>query len=137
MNLTSKLTLLIILIICLTLIGCSDSDDTVTNPPVIDTAPPAVPTGLATSNGDNVVKLSWDPNVTDSDFLGFNVYRLNSEQSWDLTATPISSSSYIDCNPLDGQCLYRVTSVDLTGNESAWAQIAVVPWSPDTEIHRP
>ena len=137
MNLTQKLMMLGFFIVCLTLAGCSDSETTVTTPPHVDTAPPAVPTGLSTCSGDCVVKLSWDPNVVDSDLQGFNVYRLNTQQSWELTDTPVTSSSFVDCSPVSGQCIYRVTAVDFTGNESGWAETVFSCWYPDVEVDRP
>ena len=136
MNPTQKLMMLVFFIICLTLAGCSDSETTVTAPPV-DTAPPAVPTGLSTCTGDCVVKLTWDPNVVDSDLQGFNVYRLNTQQSWELTDTPITTSSFVDCSPISGQCTYRVPAVDFTGHESGWAQTVYSCWYPDEEMDRP
>ncbi len=137
MDLTQKLMMLVFFIVCLTLAGCSDSETTVTALPPVDTAPPAVPTGLSTCTGDCVVKLTWNPNVVDSDLQGFNVYRLNAQQSWDLTETPIASTSFVDCSPVSGQCTYRVTAVDFTGNESGWAQTIYSCWYPDDEMNRP
>jgi len=137
MNPTRLLIVPVIFILCLTLTSCSDSETSVVTPPPPDTAPPAVPTGLATCAGDCVVKISWDPNVVDSDFRGFNVYRLNAEESWDLTAEPIATSTFVDTSPLTSQCIYRVTSVDFTGNESAWAETIYICNYTEDDMHRP
>ncbi|MCP4292528.1 MAG: hypothetical protein GY780_11930 [bacterium] len=130
------LILLAIFVICLTPSGCSDSDTTIIEPP-LDTVPPAIPTGLTVCSGDCVIKLSWEENVTDSDLLGFHVYRLNSENSWVLTVTPVENSYFVDCSPVGGDCMYRVTAVDLSGNESAWAEVAYRRARSDRDLDNP
>jgi hypothetical protein len=109
---------------CLALGGCSDSDPPVTGP-VIDTAPPIMPTGLKSCTGDCVVKIFWDPNITDADLEGFRVYRMAFDQTWRLTQTPLNETKFVDWAPLGGECLYGVTAVDASGNESGWSMILV------------
>ena len=133
----SKSFVLVIFILSLTLIGCSDSKTSVTGPPPVDTSPPAIPTGLSVTAGDCVVKLSWDINVVDTDLEGYNVYRLHADQSWDLTLAPVEKSCFIDCSPLNGDCIYRVTAVDISGNESAWTQVDYYCLPPDINCYRP
>ena len=89
----------------------------------IDTAPPAVPTGLNAATGRSTVKLAWQPNVTDADMQGFHVYRMAFGQTWPLTETPVTGTGFVDRAPLLGYAIYAVTAVDEQGNESAWTQI--------------
>jgi len=112
------LRLALLLVLCLTINACSDSDSpgTIT---AIDTAPPALPTGLQSVSENNIIKISWDPNTTDSDFSGFLVYRMAYDQTWLLTPVAISATKFIDPAPLPGRCTYGITSIDTNGNESA------------------
>lgn len=84
-----------------------------------------------------MVKLSWDPNNVDSDLKGFHVYRLNDDQTWVLTMAPTSNSYFVDCDPVLTQCLYRVTAVDIAGNESGWAETAYICQYNELEYDRP
>ena len=132
------LPMLALLIFGLAVIGCSDSDEaTITQPPVIDTAPPAVPTGLSAAFSNDVVKLSWHANTTDVDFLGYRVYRLAYGQTWLLTGEPVAEARFIDLTPVPGYVIYAVTSVDELGNESAWIQLLFNYPEDDRDYHRP
>jgi len=127
--------LLLLLAACLILGSCSDSDSSVTTPN-IDTAPPAMPTGLESCTGDCVVKLHWDPNTTDNDLAGFRVYRFAFGQVWRLTHTPLTGVTFVDRAPLATQCTYGVTAVDENGNESGWTTIEVNCRIIDQDLHR-
>ncbi|MEN8006057.1 MAG: hypothetical protein ABFS42_03540 [Candidatus Krumholzibacteriota bacterium] len=113
--------------LALAMAGCTDTTaPTAPAPelPLIDTAPPAIPTGLwATPTERYSVKLAWDPNTTDWDIKGYLVYRLAFGHVYPLTTEPTSEPRYVDKDPLDGPCLYAVTSIDEAGNESGWIQI--------------
>ena len=107
--------------------GCTDTTFP-TAPPaeeiLIDTAPPAIPTGLwVTPTEHSTVKLAWNPNHTDGDIKGYLVYRLAFDQVEPLTTEPVPEPRFIDQAPLNRPCLYAVTSIDEAGNESGWIQI--------------
>ncbi len=122
MNFTLKVTaLFVILIAGVALTGCES--DTLTGPvagaPVLDTAPPTAPTGLVATSADRNVKVSWDANVTDSDFAGFMVYRVVWGNSYPMLSLPIQDNLWIDDHPVNVACTYLVTALDARGNESA------------------
>jgi hypothetical protein len=111
--------------------GCSDSGST---SPVIDTAPPAVPDGLAYSLAQGAVSLVWAPNNTDADFVGFLVDRTTGDTRTALVNAPQNITSYQDDDPPFGVNTYWVSAVDQAGNTSAYAKIRVVivmPSRPD------
>jgi hypothetical protein len=93
---------------------------------VRDTFPPAVPVGLAAvpnpvsdTNKQPSIDLSWEPD-TDADLAGYLVYRsLGSGEFIRLTPAAITASAYSDIAAAPGQRYsYRVTAIDITGNES-------------------
>lgn len=117
--------------------GCA-SDDTPLAPvtrAALDTAPPAVPTGLTAAAVNSTVKVAWQPNTTDPDFAGFMLYRLAFGQAWPLLDAPTLETRYLDRSPLNRPCSYAVAAVDIHGNESAWLEIPFrgVPELPDRE----
>jgi hypothetical protein len=95
-----------------------------------DTFPPPAPTGLvaavepASESTPAHVDLSWDissaPNVA-----GYNIYRSTADtvsaDRWDrLTRSPLLTPTFRDIPTVSGkQYFYRVTVVDIFGNESA------------------
>ena len=89
----------------------------------IDTAPPAIPTGLSAAAVENLVKLSWDANVLDTDFHGFMVYRVVWGISFPMLNLPQKENLWIDDHPVNVACTYVVTALDESGNESAWSAI--------------
>lgn len=104
--------------------GCgSDSSST---PTAVDTAPPAVPTGLSADVGAGNVALAWAPNTTDADFAGFVVDRIYNGATTSLIDTPQDITSFEDPDPEMGYSIYAVSAVDRSGNESAYASIGVV-----------
>jgi hypothetical protein len=123
----------------LILTGCGSDSGTApqatADPVVPDTAPPAVPTGLAASAHKSTVKVAWLPNNSDSDFAGFMLYRLAFDQVWPLLDAPTTETTFIDRSPLQRSYRYAVTSIDEAGNESAWQEVffAGVPDYPDRD----
>ncbi|NYF91978.1 fibronectin type III domain-containing protein [Tunturiibacter empetritectus] len=98
---------------------------------MLDTFPPAIPTGLEAVPGgatpsDRSIDLSWTPN-TDVDLAGYSVYRQEVTSTGQvagpatrLNPSPIVGPAYRDQTAIPGhRYAYRVTAVDAIGNESA------------------
>ena len=88
----------------------------------VDLVSPARPYGLLAAPLKNGIALSWEPN-TDSDILGYNVYRRsgNSKVFSRVNSQPVSATTYVDTTALNGYNIYYVTAVDNSQqhNESA------------------
>lgn len=117
--------LVVVLLTAVLMTGCGNDSGApqVAAPTALDTAPPAVPTGLAASAYNSRVKVAWLPNTTDGDFEGFMLYRLAFGQVWPLLDEPTTGTTYIDESPLHRPYSYAVTSIDAAGNESAWQEV--------------
>ncbi|MGY2067595.1 pectinesterase family protein, partial [Blastococcus sp. SYSU DS0619] len=90
-------------------------------PPPSDTTAPAAPTALTAEVAPGAVTLDWADNA-EADVAGYVVYRALSESGTyaRLTGDPITASTYLDNTvPVGSTGYYRVTAVDVTGNESA------------------
>lgn len=90
-----------------------------------DTTPPGVPIITATTQvGTNAVEIDWTA-PTNADLGGYNVYRSTSSGGTFTklnTAGLVTSATFTDLSATAGShWYYRVTSVDVTGNESAAA----------------
>lgn len=91
-----------------------------------DTFAPDTPTGLAAIPGIRSIDLSWEP-VSGNDLVGYFVYRQPAAPngaaagtSQRLSASPLAGPAFSDRTAVPGQSyIYRVTSVDAAGNESA------------------
>jgi len=123
MHLIATLTGLMILAFVATGCGSDPAAPEVEVPVVLDTAPPAIPTGLSANTQNWHVKVGWMDNTTDEDFAGFMVYRLAFDQTWPMLDTPITETHFVDENPLHRPCRYAVTAIDENGNESAWMEV--------------
>ena len=96
-----------------------------------DVFPPSPPAGLLATPGPGSIDLSWDPG-TDSRIAGYRVYRLDqtaasaSGAAWQrLTPDLLPTPAFRDLSASPGHPYrYRVTAVDVSGNES--------PPSPET-----
>ncbi len=79
------------------------------------------------------MKLSWRPNTTDLDLVGYIVYRQVDGRTMALNDEPLAEARFIDRSPLDVPCLYAVTAVDSRGNESGWTWVTTraAPIHPD------
>jgi len=111
-------SLVLITLISLAFVGCSDSDNSATAP-VIDTAPPAVPASLDLAYAGGSATISWAVNSVDADLAGYVVTRERNGVSENLVASPALINSYVDADPLLGSSMYHVFSVDTSGNQSA------------------
>ena len=124
------LTLVFIGLISLLATGCGGGDDNpTTTAPVVDTAPPGVPNDPSAEfvrGGDETyVLINWADNTTDADFAGFQLSRINSDNTVDLTQTLLTDSTYRDYGAPTGTNIYEIAAVDLVGNISAAVQVYV------------
>ncbi len=119
------LTLVLMLPLLLGLTACSSGDSPVMPAaPLVDTAPPVAPTGLsASTEGLRLVKIAWQPNVTDPDLVGYRLTRTGCGMTVVLMDTPQLVERYVDDNPFAGLATYAVTAVDDAGNESPVALV--------------
>jgi fibronectin type 3 domain-containing protein len=86
-----------------------------------DTIPPAAPTGLSATAGNQTISLDWSDNG-EPDINGYNVYRSTTSGGTytRLNATLLTSSNYTDNSVSNGTTYYYVvTAVDTSSNESA------------------
>ncbi|OXU16011.1 rhamnogalacturonan lyase family protein [Sedimentisphaera salicampi] len=81
---------------------------------------PSAPEGLSASGINNAVSLVWDENP-ETDIAGYTVKRsLEPEGAFEIAASDVKASSYIDNEAENGTTYYYVVSaVDTAGNESA------------------
>lgn len=95
---------------------------------LIDSIPPAIPVGLAGSiDSAGVVRITWKQNI-DSDIAGYRTYRSNRP---DYEFMPIGPSATkeacvtdtVNISTLDKNICYRVTAIDLSGNQSDQSEI--------------
>lgn len=122
--------------------GCGGDDSNDPVAPVIDTAPPALPGGIAVDYAadQQVVNLTWDANVTDADLAGYVISRGDyANDPQDLTVEPLTATTFQDTTE-PGQSGRRVTyyvrCVDTSDNLSA-AATATVVISHEPEEHGP
>lgn len=98
-----------------------------------DVTPPAIPGGISAIGLDAQVLVDWNT-VADSDLAGYNVYRsVNTGGPYSqINGTLLGTNQYTDSNVLNGTAYYYVvTSVDTSGNESAFsAESSATPQAP-------
>ena len=91
-------------------------------PHLLDTAPPATPSGLsATVAPVRDVHLAWAAN-SEPDLAGYHVYRAPTASAplVRVTSSVANTNGYVDPSAPDSASLwYAVSAVDATGNESA------------------
>ena len=89
---------------------------------LLDTAPPATPTGAtAAVEGGVNVRVRWSAN-SDPDLVGYLVYRALAAGGvyTKLTGSPIVTTDFLDASAPDTLAVwYGVSAVDASGNESA------------------
>jgi plastocyanin len=87
-------------------------------PSTPDTTAPAAPAGLAATAGNGNVTLDW-AGVDAPDLASYRVERQNLDGSWATIGTP-TASAFTDAGLTNGATYaYRVSAVDLSGNQSA------------------
>jgi hypothetical protein len=92
--------------------------------------PPAAPTGLVATAGNNTVSLDWNNNG-ESDLAGYNVYRSTTQGTGYArqNSSLLTSSDYNDPNVANGTTYYYVvTAVDTGGLESGYSsEVSATP----------
>jgi len=91
-----------------------------------DITPPAAPTGLTTSAGNEMVLLFWNDN-TEDDVNGYDVYRSTTSGSEysRQNVSLLSNPEYTDNSVINGVTYYYVvTAVDTSSNESEYSNQA-------------
>lgn len=133
------MALLTLTLAALALTGCEGDNPlaviSATPDQVIDTAPPAIPTGLSATATDLSVKVSWDANVVDGDLFGFMVYRVVWGTPFAMLNLPLHDTQWIDDHPVNVACTYVVTALDEAGNESAWAAVNFLGLDEEPEVN--
>jgi hypothetical protein len=90
-------------------------------PRLLDTAPPATPTGLAAAKEASGVRVHWTPNA-EPDLAGYHVYRAMSAGGafTRMDGSLLVSPEFLDAAAPDSASLwYAVSAVDASNNESA------------------
>jgi hypothetical protein len=101
--------------------NASDVSNVVLVDHLLDTAPPATPSGLAGGTDPGGVRLRWNAN-TEPDLAGYHVYRAaaSSGPFSRIDGATVTSADFVDASAPDSASLwYSVSAVDATGNESA------------------
>ena len=90
-------------------------------PHLLDTAPPATPSGLTAAKEAAGVHVHWNAN-SEADLAGYHVFRaLASVGPWtQLDASALAATDFVDASAPDSASLYYcVSAYDQTGNVSA------------------
>jgi hypothetical protein len=83
-----------------------------------DAFAPAAPTGLQGLAGVNAIELNWNRS-TEPDLRGYQVYRATAGGAFAKLGEPTASTSFRDTQVQTGiHYRYRLTALDLSGNES-------------------
>jgi len=89
---------------------------------VFDTAPPAAPSGLAASRVGSGNRVQWSANG-EPDLAGYHVYRATAQNGTytRINAAMVTGTQFTDSAVPSGvdQLWYKVTALDVSGNESA------------------
>ncbi len=93
----------------------------------IDIFPPDIPQNPSYLILENSVKIFWDPSL-DTDLKGYFVYKKIDDKSWEkVNSTPLKKNIFIDSLPEKNvEVKYRITAIDLKGNESKPSKVIVV-----------
>ncbi|MHB1167147.1 MAG: cytochrome c3 family protein, partial [Carboxydocellales bacterium] len=107
----------------------ASAEQSFTTTNVNDTTPPGPPTWIAaTGRTNNTVDLSWKAGTDNTGIAGYKLYRSTDGSSY-IYITTVSGSkfSYTDTG-LDASTVYyyKLTSLDLAGNESALADSTAI-----------
>jgi FlgD Ig-like domain len=99
---------------------------------VLDTAPPAAPSGLAGARAGGGIQLTWAANA-EADLQGYTVFRATNASGpfTALTGSLLASPDFVDATPPAGasNVWYAVSASDVNGNESARSASVSVAFS--------
>lgn len=109
-----KLYLIIAMIFLVSFLACEDE----TTKYIENDSDPAIPQGVYSVTGDNLVTVYWNP-VQDSDLDYYKVWRSDNDTQYTRIATTDTTFYADDSVSNDDTYYYAVSSVDLSGNESA------------------
>jgi fibronectin type 3 domain-containing protein/regulation of enolase protein 1 (concanavalin A-like superfamily) len=101
--------------------GTEGANATTSGTRTSDTVPPAMPSNPTSVGSTGSIALNWLNNI-EADLAGYNVYRASAPDGpfIKLNGSVLTSSDYTDLSaPVAAISYYRITAVDLTGNESA------------------
>jgi photosystem II stability/assembly factor-like uncharacterized protein len=91
-----------------------------------DTTPPASPTSLETESASDDIQITWDSN-TESDLDKYRIYRGNDVNELVLyDSTSAFSTNFLDTDTDFEAYFYRITAVDVNGNESELSNTTAV-----------
>jgi Tol biopolymer transport system component/fibronectin type 3 domain-containing protein len=82
-----------------------------------DIMPPSPPVNVTAVTYGHDIVISWDMN-TEPDIDGYNIYRMSPGGWVKVNEVTVKATEYIDQNLPNGTYRYRVTALDLAGNES-------------------
>ena len=99
----------------------------------LDGVPPEMPVALRTEPVGAGIELRWSPNF-DDDLAGYIVYRGDDADfvpdSPDDALGTTTDTVYVDIDVPEGTArFYRISAIDLDGNESACSEVAVGVWN--------
>ena len=81
-----------------------------------DVVPPAAPQNFTAAATGSSIALDWS--TSETDVAGFNLYKKTGQEWTKINTALVTVNSYIDASLPNGTYFYRVTAVDLVGNES-------------------
>lgn len=122
--------------------GCSNDDDSPAAP-AVDTAPPAIPDGIAAwaqVGSQSEIHLVWDTNVTDSDLAGYVLYRSEAAETGYRAVNNglVNTNEFTDSDLIPGHTYYyKVSARDASGNESGLSQWVAIEFPENDERVRP
>ncbi|MFC1934359.1 fibronectin type III domain-containing protein [Chloroflexota bacterium] len=108
----------------------SDPSNEVWDTPIDN--PPAAPTGLSATRGNQKITLNWDDNG-EGDLAGYNIYRSLTSDNYTTPLVSLwTSSDYTNTGLTAGVTYYYVvTAVDANSNESSTSnETSATPWAP-------
>jgi len=92
----------------------------------VDEFAPAAPAEVSAVAGAQAIELVWERN-TEADFAGYNVYRSVEGGAFERVAAGVEAPVFSDMRVEAGKRYrYRISAVDLKGNESAPSAVAEV-----------
>ncbi|MBO5241192.1 MAG: PKD domain-containing protein, partial [Lachnospiraceae bacterium] len=106
--------------------------DQFVNTYIIDHTAPKQVQNLVASSTEGYVGLTWEASA-EKDLRAYRIYRSTSSDKGYVLVREQSRMNYYDTNVVQGQTYYyKVSAVDMAGNESEWSDYAFGSSLPDT-----